>query len=62
MQGMGGCPLTGKELLGNLATENLIQFLAKKNELPAGFDHLAFTDAGKLASVIFQTHPPFIVT
>jgi hydroxymethylglutaryl-CoA lyase len=53
MQGMGGCPMTGKEMLGNLATENLIQFLKGKNEIPAGFDEKAFIFAGKLASEIF---------
>jgi hydroxymethylglutaryl-CoA lyase len=54
INGMGGCPMTGKEMLGNLATENLIQFLKTKNEIPDGFDHRAFMDAGKLASEIFQ--------
>jgi hydroxymethylglutaryl-CoA lyase len=48
MQGMGGCPMTGKELLGNLATENLIRFLKRKKEIPEGFDHPAFIEASKL--------------
>lgn len=30
--GMGGCPMTGYELLSNLDTENLISFLENKNE------------------------------
>jgi len=54
MHGMGGCPMTGKEMLGNLATENLIQFLKTKNEIPEGFDHMAFIEASKLASEIFK--------
>ena len=29
--GLGGCPMTGKELLGNLNTLNFINFLNKKN-------------------------------
>lgn len=58
MQGMGGCPMTGKDLLVNLATENLIRFLESKNEIPEGFDHQAFIDASKLASEIFQNHSP----
>jgi hydroxymethylglutaryl-CoA lyase len=54
MNGMGGCPMTGKEMLGNLATENLIQFLQAKNEIPEGFDQMEFNEAGKLASEIFN--------
>ena len=62
INGMGGCPMTGKELLGNLATENLIQFLEREKEIPMGFDHIAFNDASKLGSIIFQTHSPSAVT
>jgi hydroxymethylglutaryl-CoA lyase len=54
MRGMGGCPMTGKELLGNLATENLIRFLESKNEIPEGFDHMAFIEASRVASEIFN--------
>jgi hydroxymethylglutaryl-CoA lyase len=54
MQGMGGCPMTGKELLGNLATENLVRFLESKNEIPEGFDHMAFNEASRVASEIFN--------
>ena len=54
INGMGGCPMTGKEVLGNLATENLIRFLESKNEIPEGFDHTAFNDAKIFALKIFQ--------
>jgi hydroxymethylglutaryl-CoA lyase len=54
MQGLGGCPMTGKELLGNLATENLIRFLESKNEIPEGFDHMAFIEASRVSSEIFN--------
>jgi hydroxymethylglutaryl-CoA lyase len=54
INGMGGCPMTGNELLGNLKTENLIHFLKTKNEIPEGFDHIAFIEAGNLASEIFD--------
>ena len=30
LRGAGGCPMTGKELLGNLSTENLLDFLEEK--------------------------------
>jgi hydroxymethylglutaryl-CoA lyase len=55
MRGMGGCPMSGKKLLANLATENLVQFLHDKNELPDGFDHSAFREAGVLASEVFDS-------
>jgi hydroxymethylglutaryl-CoA lyase len=54
IHGMGGCPMTGKEMLGNLATENLIQFIKTKNEIPVGFDQMALNDAHKLALEIFN--------
>ena len=54
MKGIGGCPMTGKEMLGNLATENLIQFLKIKNEIPSGFAYEAFIEAGKVASIIYN--------
>jgi len=53
MSGMGGCPMTGKEMLGNLATENLVRFLENKNENPKDLDRKAFNDASKLAGEIF---------
>ena len=53
MSGMGGCPMTGKEMLGNLATENLVKFLENKNENPKDLDRKAFNDASKLAGEIF---------
>ena len=34
ISGLGGCPMSGKELIGNLHTRNLLQFLETKNELP----------------------------
>jgi hydroxymethylglutaryl-CoA lyase len=53
MSGLGGCPMTGKEMLGNLATENLVRFLENKNENPKDLDRKAFNDASKLAGEIF---------
>jgi len=54
INGIGGCPMTGKEFLGNLATENLVKFLESKNELPEKFDNLAFIEASRVASEIFN--------
>ena len=55
MNGFGGCPMTGKELLGNLSTENLVRFLEKNRAIPLGFDHEAFTFASRLAREILAT-------
>ena len=57
MNGFGGCPMTGKELLGNLSTENLVHFLEKNQALPVGFDHEAFTFASRLAKEILAISP-----
>jgi hydroxymethylglutaryl-CoA lyase len=54
MNGVGGCPMTGKEVLGNLATENLVQYLKTKNKIPEGFDHMAFIEASRVASEILK--------
>jgi hydroxymethylglutaryl-CoA lyase len=54
MSGMGGCPMTGKELLGNLATENLVMFLDSENKIPEGFDLTAFRNSSRLASELFN--------
>lgn len=53
MRGMGGCPITGGDMLANLAMERLVHFLRKKNDLPEGFNEQAFLEAGKIATEIF---------
>jgi hydroxymethylglutaryl-CoA lyase len=58
MQGMGGCPMTGKEMLGNLATENLVQYLREKNELPSGFDLDALERARRISRKFTTAKPP----
>ena len=54
MHGMGGCPMTRKEPLANLATEKLVRFLESKEKLPAGFNMDAFIEAGNIASEIIN--------
>ena len=49
MQGMGGCPMTGTEMLGNLATENLYDYLSNKNEIPEGLNRDALNFARNLS-------------
>jgi len=44
LNGLGGCPMSGKKLIGNLHTRKLIYFLHKKNE-EFIFDKQAFNKA-----------------
>jgi hydroxymethylglutaryl-CoA lyase len=60
MQGMGGCPMTGKEMLGNLSTENLIRFMKEKNEIHDGFDLAAFEMARTISYKINTVNPVII--
>jgi hydroxymethylglutaryl-CoA lyase len=50
--GIGGCPMAADELTGNMATENLLAFLAERGE-PIGLDMAAFSVAKQAASVVF---------
>jgi hydroxymethylglutaryl-CoA lyase len=53
IKGFGGCPMAKDELVGNVATENLIAILEKKRK-NLGIDKEAFHEAFKLAQVIFN--------
>lgn len=53
IDGHGGCPLSGKEMLGNLMTQNLRFFLAK-HEVPDGLDNDAFAKAVEVARTIYN--------
>ncbi|MGY6743483.1 MAG: hydroxymethylglutaryl-CoA lyase [Cecembia sp.] len=52
MRGFGGCPMAKDELVGNVATESLIQILESKG-FNTGIDKAEFSEAMKLAQVIF---------
>ena len=55
MLGLGGCPMTSKELIGNLSTENLIQFFKTKNvNIP--IDLKKYNEALIKANMVFNTH------
>lgn len=43
--GLGGCPLTGTDKIGNMPTEKLITFAKEKNALSTNFNPLAFEAA-----------------
>ena len=53
INGYGGCPMTGKEMLGNLKTENLVEF-ADGHGLAGNLDPDALNDAYKLVSSTFM--------
>lgn len=52
MGGWGGCPMAGKEMLGNLRTENLVEF-AGLNGIHSGIDPELFGEAGAKAAKVF---------
>ena len=53
--GIGGCPMATDELTGNMATENLLDFLAEIGQDP-GLDMAAFARARAAAAGIFAFH------
>lgn len=53
IRGIGGCPMAAEELVGNIATENLLRFFEKKG-IAAGIDEAAFREAELLAGQIFE--------
>lgn len=52
LKGFGGCPMANDELVGNLATENLIAYFENKN-IPLELDKNALNKAFALANSIF---------
>ena len=53
--GFGGCPMAADELTGNMATENLVDFLSEAGE-PLGLDLDALVRAREAAGSIFAFH------
>ena len=53
--GIGGCPMAADELTGNMATENLLAFLAEKDRI-SGLDLAAFAQARTAAAEVFAFH------
>ncbi len=53
INGYGGCPMTGKEMLGNLKTENLVAFAADQG-LAGNLDPDALKKAYQLVSLTFM--------
>ncbi|RBL89406.1 hydroxymethylglutaryl-CoA lyase [Chitinophaga flava] len=53
IKGIGGCPMAKDELVGNLATENMIWFCQQRQE-PLTLDMIALSTAQQLADVVFK--------
>ncbi|MDR3678514.1 MAG: hydroxymethylglutaryl-CoA lyase [Flavipsychrobacter sp.] len=52
MNGIGGCPMAEDELVGNIATENMVMW-ADKNNIKLNIDREAFAIAKRMAASIF---------
>jgi hydroxymethylglutaryl-CoA lyase len=55
IKGIGGCPMAKDELVGNIATENLISFFDKAGEALA-VDRAAFNQSMKIAAETFPAN------
>ncbi|MBJ6109248.1 hydroxymethylglutaryl-CoA lyase [Hymenobacter sp. BT523] len=53
--GIGGCPMAADELTGNMATENLLTFLAERG-VDSRLDLAAFARAREAATGVFAFH------
>ncbi len=53
INGWGGCPMAGKELLGNLKTENLLEY-ADLNNIPLNIDRGELLKGYRVAGEIFR--------
>lgn len=53
IKGYGGCPMASDELVGNIATENLLEF-ARDQQIETGINENAFREASLTAVEIFS--------
>jgi hydroxymethylglutaryl-CoA lyase len=53
LKGIGGCPMAEDELVGNIATENLVDFFKKQN-VATGIDTASFLNSMKMANETFN--------
>jgi hydroxymethylglutaryl-CoA lyase len=53
LKGIGGCPMAGNDLIGNMNTENIIAYLEERN-LVKNINKVALRNSLKLASEIFN--------
>lgn len=53
INGFGGCPMSGHELMGNLATQDLVRFFHEK-QIPIPLEPILLSDAIMIANEIYQ--------
>lgn len=53
MNGFGGCPMSGHELMGNLATQDLVRFMHEK-QIPSPLEPVLLNDSIMVANEIYQ--------
>jgi len=53
LKGIGGCPMAGNDLVGNMNTEWIIDYLEEK-QLAAHYDKAALAESLRLAAAIFM--------
>lgn len=54
LRGFGGCPMAKDELVGNIATENIVSFLDDQG-IPSELDRIAFQEAIALSNKVFES-------
>lgn len=54
LKGIGGCPMAQNELVGNMDTEQMIDFFRKQSVLPA-LNPEALAASSRMAATLFQT-------
>ena len=52
LKGIGGCPMAGNDLVGNMDTETMLQYFQQRGE-QLNFDNIALQGCNKMASEIF---------
>ena len=54
INGYGGCPMTGKELLGNLDTNDLLSYFSKNNIKPGKVNLKLYEEIRQKAGLVFE--------
>jgi hydroxymethylglutaryl-CoA lyase len=54
LKGVGGCPMAQDNLVGNMASEKIINWLHEKHKIDTGIDRLVLAEALNEASKIFH--------
>ena len=52
LKGIGGCPMAGNDLVGNMDTETMLQYFQERGEM-LHIDNIALKKCGQMANEIF---------